>query len=82
MWSRFGEFVTEDKFISTGRGVYRPRVLDRSTDADLEALLGQLDRHIASIPDEFAFTGNDTNQRGGLLNLMIVCVEVSSEVDL
>jgi len=50
--------------------------LAKAKDADLDTLLEDIDRAIADIPDEFAFHGMATSQQGGLLNMLVCCIEV------
>ncbi|WWC92031.1 uncharacterized protein L201_006985 [Kwoniella dendrophila CBS 6074] len=56
--------------------IYRPRSLDRCTDGMLESLLRQVDNRINLIPKPFLLNGDNTTCQGGLLNLLIVSVEV------
>jgi hypothetical protein len=53
--------------------------LAKANDADLYSLLDDIDRAIADIPDEFAFHGMATSQQGGLLYMLVCCIEVSHE---
>jgi len=54
--------------------------LARANDADLYNLLHDIDQTIADIPDEFAFHGMATSQQGGLLYMLVCCIEVSLAV--
>nr|XP_018261210.1 uncharacterized protein I303_06933 [Kwoniella dejecticola CBS 10117]OBR83368.1 hypothetical protein I303_06933 [Kwoniella dejecticola CBS 10117] len=56
--------------------IYRPRSLERCTDAMLESLLRQVDSRLSLIPEPFLFVGRSTSVQGGLLSLVTVSTEV------
>lgn len=62
--------------LTSVHAIHRPRGLDVVTDDVLQRLLSKVDLAIAEIPEEFCFYGVMTEPQGGLLNMVVCCVEV------